>query len=172
MAGWFGWETQGIMRQSKDLVYRASLVTLWALTLLWSMACPAIASDPELREIRFEKGKDGEERVLFVLDGDSPPKTFAIEGKNPRLICDFFGVGLNKNVKHLMKVDGGLIKAIRMGIHLSPTPKIRVVLDLRPDQDYEIRQAFFVDKNIYAVLLRLKSDIGDPTSDLRHQDER
>ncbi len=64
----------GHVRQSKDLAYRASLVTLCVLTLLWSIACPAIASDPELREIRFEKGENGEERVLFVLDGNSPPK--------------------------------------------------------------------------------------------------
>ena len=120
------------------------------------MACPAIASDPELREIRFEKGKDGEERVLFVLNGDHPPKSFAIEGKRPRLVCDFIGLRLDKKVKNLIKVDGGLIEAIRVGIHSSPVPKIRVVLDLQPDQDYEIRQAFFVDKNIYAVVLRLK----------------
>jgi hypothetical protein len=149
----------GQMGQSKGLANKA-WITAWALALIWGMACPAIAFDPELREIRFEKGKDGEERVLFVLNDDSPPKTFAIEGKNPRLVCDFFGVRLNKNVKHLMKVDGGLIKAIRMGIHLSPTPKIRVVLDLQPDQDYEIRQAFFVDKNIYTVVLRLESEVG------------
>ena len=149
----------GHVRQSKDLAYRASLVTLCVLTLLWGMVCPAIASGPELREIRFEKGKDGEERVLFVLNDDHPPKSFAIEGKNPRLVCDFFGVRLNKKVKNLIKVDGRLIKAIRVGIHLSPTPKIRVVLDLRPDQDYEILQAFFVDRNIYAVVLRVKSEV-------------
>ena len=120
------------------------------------MACPEIASDSELREIRFEKGKDGEERVLFVLNGDYPPKTFAIEGKRPRLICDFFGVRLYKKVKHLIKVDGALIKTIRVGIHLSLAPKTRVVLDLRPDQDCEIRKAFFFDEKIYAVVLRLK----------------
>ena len=89
-----------------------------------------------------------------------PPKTFAIEGKKPRLICDFIGLKLDKKVKRLIKVDGGMIKAIRVGIHLSLTPKNRVVLDLRPDQDYEIRQAFFVDENIYAVVLHLKSEIG------------
>ena len=150
----------GHVRQSKDLTYRASLVTLCVLALIWSMACPAIASNPQLREIRFEKGENGEERVLFVLDGNSPPKTFAIEGKKPRLVCDFIGLKLDKKVKNLIKVDGRLIKAIRVGIHLSPTPKIRVVLDLRPNQDYEIRQAFFVDKNIYAVVLRLKSEVG------------
>jgi hypothetical protein len=38
---------------------------------------------------------------------------------------------------------------------------------LRPDQDYEIRQAFFVDKNIYAVVLRVKSEVRPLTSDLR-----
>ena len=154
------------MGQSKGLVYRAR-ITAWVLALLWSTACPAIASDSELREIRFEKGKDGEERVLFVLNGDSPPKSFAIEGEKPRLICDFMGVRLDKKVKHLIKVDGGLIKSIRVGIHLSPVPKTRVVLDLQPDQDYEIRQAFFVDENIYAVVLRLKSEDGGQSSDVR-----
>ena len=139
------------------MAYRA-WITVWVFALIWGVACPAIASDPELREIRFEKGENGEERVLFVLDGNSPPKTFAIEGKNPRLVCDFIGLKLDKKVENLIKVDGRLIKAIRVGIHSSPTPKIRVVLDLRPDQDYEIRQAFFFEKNIYAVVLRLKSE--------------
>ena len=143
---------------AEGMAYKA-WITAWALALIWGMACPAIASGPELREIRFEKGKDGEERVLFVLNGDHPPKSFAIEGKKPRLICDFFGVRLNKKVKRLIKVHDGSIKAIRVGIHLSPTPKIRVVLDLRPDQDYEILQAFFVDRNIYAVVLRVKSEV-------------
>jgi hypothetical protein len=141
------------------MAYKA-WIAVCVLALIWGMACPAIASDLELREIRFEKGKDGEERVLFMVGGDSPPKTFAIEGKKPRLICDFFGVRINKKVKRLIKVDGGLIQTIRVGIHLPPTHKIRVVLDLRPDQDYEIQQAFFVDKNIYAVVLRVKSEVG------------
>ena len=101
-----------------------------------------------------------------------PPKTFAIEGQKPRLICDFIGLKLVKKVKRLIKVDGRLIEAIRVGIHLSPTPKIRVVLDLRPDQDYEIRQAFFVDKNIYAVVLRLKSEVGEREHHGKHSDRR
>ena len=146
----------GHVRQSKDLAYRASLVTLWVLALLWGMVCPAIASGPELREIRFEKGKDGEESVLFLLNGDYPPKTFAIEGKEPRLVCDFLDAGLDKKVKNFTKTDGRLINTIRVGIHLSPVPKTRVVLDLWPDQDYEVHQAFFHGEKIYALVLRLK----------------
>ena len=61
------------MGQSKGLAYKASIAA-WALALIWGVACPAIAFDPELREIRFEKGENGEERVLFVLDGDLPPQ--------------------------------------------------------------------------------------------------
>ena len=136
--------------------YRIAGITAWIFILICSMACPAIASDPELREIRFEKGKDGEESVLFLLNGDYPPKTFAIEGKKPRLVCDFFDAGLDKKFKNLTKTDGRLIKTIRVGIHLSPVPKTRVVLDLRPDQDYEVLQAFFYDEKTYALVLRLK----------------
>ena len=69
------------MGQSKGLVYRAR-ITAWVLALLWSTACPAIASESELREIRFEKGKDGEEEVLFVLNGDSPQSLLPLRGKN------------------------------------------------------------------------------------------
>ena len=75
-----------------------------------------------------------------MLNGDYSPKTFAIERKRPRLVCDFFGVKLDNKVKYLIKVHGGSIKTIRVGIHLSPVPKTRVVLDLQPDQDYEIRR--------------------------------
>jgi hypothetical protein len=136
--------------------YRISGITAWIFILIFSMACPAIASDPELREIRFEKEKDGEESVLFLLNGDYPPKTFAIEGKKPRLVCDFFDARLNKKVKKLTITDGRLIKTIRVGIHLSPVPKTRVVLDLWPDQNYEVLQAFFYDEKTYALALRLK----------------
>ena len=61
------------MGQSKVLAYKTSIAA-WALALIWGMACPAIASNPQLREIRFEKGENGEERVLFVLNGNSPPQ--------------------------------------------------------------------------------------------------
>jgi hypothetical protein len=93
--------------------YPIAGITAWIFILISCMACPAIASDPELREIRFEQGKDGEESVLFVLNGDYPPKTFAIEGKKPRLVCDFFDTGLDKKVKNLTRTDGRLIKTIR-----------------------------------------------------------
>lgn len=153
MTNWVKREGHGGKRRG-----RIAGITACVLTLIWGMACPAIASDPELKEIRFEKGTDGEERVLFVLNGYYPPKAFAIEGKRPRLICDFFDARLDKGVSRLIETDGYLIQTIRVGSHSSPTPKIRVVLDLRPDQDYEIRQVFSPDKKIYAVILRVKGD--------------
>ena len=137
-------------------IYRIAGITAWVFILICIMAYPAIASDPELKEIRFEKGEDGEETVLFLLNGDYPPKTFAIEGKEPRLVCDFFDAGFDKKVKNFTKTDGRLINTIRVGVHLSPVPKTRVVLDLWPDQDYEVQQAFFHDGKTYALVLRLK----------------
>jgi len=57
-----------------------------------------------------------------------------------------------KDAKNLTKTDGRLIKTIRVGIHLSPVLKTRVVLDLWPDQDYEVlhfRLFFHLPKLIF-----------------------
>ena len=130
----------------------------WLLAVIWGLAFPAVAAGPELSEIRFEKGKDGSERVLFVLNGEYLPKTFPIEGKKPRLICDFFDVRPGGKVRNFTRTGGNLIKSIRVGIHLLPVLKTRVVLDLHPDKDYEISQAFFSDEKIYALILKCNKE--------------
>jgi len=110
----------------------------------------------ELKEIRFQITPQGEERVTFQLNGYYPPETFAVEEGKPRVVCDFYDTRLGKGIDRLIKVEGAIIGQIRIGLYKGPDPKVRVVLDLRPDknQDYEIQPVFFEDQNRYVLTLK------------------
>ncbi len=107
----------------------------------------------EIKGIRFEVATDRKEKVIFLLGGFSPPKFFVIEGDRPRLVCDFFGARLARGIDHRIKVNGSLIRQIRIAIHKGARPRVRVVLDLVPNQDYDAEQIFFKDENLYTIIV-------------------
>ena len=89
--------------------------------------------------------------IIFELNGYYPPEIMVIEGKAPRIVCDFFSVGLAQGVKKTFPVTNDVVKRIRVGVHKAPKPKIRVVLDLNPGHNYEVEQFFFEKENYYAL---------------------
>lgn len=97
---------------------------------------------------------EGEEKVLFYLNGFYPPKVIVLEGEKPRVVCDFYDTNLNPKTKYPIKVNGNLLKQIRIGIYRRKTAKIRVVLDLKPSYDYDVEQTFFMNESIYAIILK------------------
>lgn len=107
----------------------------------------------EIKGIRVEVTPGGEEKVIFLLGDFSPPKFFAFEGDRPRLVCDFFDARLAGEIDHRIKVDGTLIRQIRIALHRGSRPKVRVVLDLVPKQNYDVEQIFFKDENIYTIIV-------------------
>ncbi len=129
------------------------------------------ATGPLLKGIEFKITSDTEERVLFKLSGFLQPEVFGLEGDTPRVVCDFLGMKIDKqHVKNIISTKGKYIKNIRVGLHSSPVPKTRVVLDLTPDHNYDIEQMFFKEENLFVIVVHLvkedktdkKPGVGEP----------
>lgn len=112
----------------------------------------------EIKEISVKFMQQGEERVVFLLNGFHPPHMFALEGESPKVVCDFFEARLAKGVKRHFEVNGTHIKQIRIGIHRDVNPKVRVVLDLAPDHNYDVQQIFLKEKHLYTVIVKRLAD--------------
>ena len=80
------------------------------------------------------------------------------------MVCDFLGAGLAGTVKTQRTVDGRYIKRIRVGIHRDPT-KTRVVLDLAPEHDYDVRQMYVKDQEIFILAITPSTPEGEPAKD-------
>ena len=107
----------------------------------------------KITDIRVEVTQEGEEKVIFALNGFYPPKSFSIEGDQPRVVCDFFGTRLANSIINRTKVSGKFIQQIRIGIHKGNKPKIRVVLDLVPEKQYKVKQLFFKEDHVYTLIV-------------------
>lgn len=112
----------------------------------------------EIKEIRFENAPEGDEMVIFLLDGYNPPNIFSMDGERPRVVCDFSNARLGSNIKRVIQVNGKMIQKIRIWPHRKPKPKVRIVLDLIANQDYEVQQIFFKDANIFTLIIRKISE--------------
>jgi len=112
------------------------------------------ASEPLLKSIRFEKSSDHAEKVFFELNGFYPPEVFGLTGDQPRVVCDFKKVKLEKPLMKVMETNGTFILRIRVGTYPPPDPKIRVVVDLDPHKNYDIEQIFFQKDTTFALIIR------------------
>ncbi|MCD6298965.1 MAG: hypothetical protein J7M30_17620 [Deltaproteobacteria bacterium] len=108
----------------------------------------------EVREIRVEFAPEGEEKVLFLLNGFYPPKYLVLEGDRPRIACDFYGARLGKDIGRCIKVNGRLVQQIRTAVYRGKNPKIKVVLDLVPGKNYEVEQIFYKKDNRYVIAVK------------------
>ncbi len=110
--------------------------------------------EKEVREIRVEFARGGEEKVFFLVNGFYPPRRIALEGDRPRIACDFYGARLGKGIGRCIKVNGRLIQQIRTAVHQGENPKVRVVLDLVPGKNYEVEQIFYKKDNLYVITVK------------------
>ena len=110
----------------------------------------------EIRAIRPEVVAKDVAKVIFELNGPFPPQTTIVEGEKPRVVCDFFDAGLASEIGDSIEVNKGIVKKIRTGLHKWPKSKVRVVLDLVPERNYEIEQFFFEKENYYVLVVKAK----------------
>jgi hypothetical protein len=118
-----------------------SAVTFTLVFLLFH-GWQATAAQKVIEDINFESPGNGEERIVFKLNGTYIPKIFTLQGKQPRVVFDFQDTTAAKMINNIINTNGELIKRIRVGIHKGDNPKTRVVLDLRPNKNINIRQDF------------------------------
>ena len=121
----------------------------------------AVSDELVLKSIEVIEKDDKLEQVVFKLSGSHTPKSFRINGDNPRLVFDFFGVKYPSDVTRIDDVGGAIISGIRVGRHNDP-PKTRVVVDIQKDSPYLYEQSFNVSNNSLVVNLSPDYPKADP----------
>jgi hypothetical protein len=111
-----------------------------------------IPADPILLDVTFESTANDSEMVLFKLNDFYPPIVFGIEKGNPRVVCDFLDTGLASDIQTVIQTNGIFVSKIRTARHPNPE-KVRVVLDLVPDKNYDLQQVFFKEDNLFVIII-------------------
>ncbi len=106
----------------------------------------------QLLEISFDSSSNKGEMVIFRLNDFYPPTVSAIEEETPRVLCDFMDMQLGSEVNEEIAAKGKYVQRIRTARHGNPD-KIRVVLDLSPDRDYDLQQVFFKNDNLFVLIV-------------------
>jgi len=109
-------------------------------------------ADPILRDVSFETTANDSEMVLFKLNDFYPPIVFGIEKGTPRVVCDFLDTDLAEDVLPIIQTGGIYVSRIRTARHSSPE-KVRVVLDLVPNRNYDLQQVFFKEDNLFVIII-------------------
>jgi ketosteroid isomerase-like protein len=102
----------------------------------------------KVKRIHYRSRSD-QEQVVIELSKHSIPESLSIEGDNPRYIIDVRDVfswdGQNKFI-----INGNYIQQIRTYLN-DAEHKLRIVLDLYPDNNYQINRRYDLQRNIYTV---------------------
>jgi hypothetical protein len=112
----------------------------------------AVAAGPQLLNVTFDDSSNKGEMVLFHLSGFHPPTVSAVEKDNPKVICDFSGVDLGKGVEENIIAKGKYVERISVAKQ-GKSDKIRVVLNLSPNRDYDLQQVFFKKDNLFVLIV-------------------
>lgn len=111
-----------------------------------------VENNARLLGISFDDSSSRGEMVLFHLNDFYPPLVSAIEKDNPRVLCDFMNMQLGEAVEESIFANGKYVERIRAAHHDDPS-KVRVVLDLSPDRDYDLQQVFFKNDNLFVLII-------------------
>ncbi len=109
---------------------------------------------PTLRSVKFDNSSNRGEMIQFKLNDFYPPIVFGIEEGLPRVVCDFKDTRADASLKETIKTNGRYVKAIRIGRHKNPS-KIRVVIDLEPNNNYDLQQVFFKEDNLFVIIVNI-----------------
>lgn len=133
------------------------LIIVFTLATMLNL-CPADSQESGgmiiIKGIHVEKTSENETRVAFELNSNHPPKTFVIEGEKPRIVCDFRDATLAKGIDSPIEIDDAFVKRIRIGIHQSPNPKVRIVVDLVDGSAISVKQIFYKQNNFYVIFIQ------------------
>ncbi len=115
----------------------------------------AVAAPPaQLQKIEHKIVSTGSEEVVLHFSSVVEPKVFSISGKQPRLVFDFEGVGLQRVAKQLAP-GSRMIKDVRMGIHQDGGMKARLVFDLHSLQG--MKHTYSVNRSNNQLVIRFAS---------------
>ncbi len=109
-------------------------------------------SDAKLLNVTFEDTSNKGEMVLFKLNGFYPPIVFGIEKGDPRVVCDFLDTRLDPKVVRMITANGRYVKTVRVAKHAEPS-KVRVVMNLAANKNYDLQQVFFKEDNLFVLII-------------------
>ena len=107
---------------------------------------------PLLQEISYENSSSKGEMIFFRLNGFFPPTVSAVESGEPQIVCDFIGMALEGDVAPVIEARGAYVRKIVTTVDKDPQ-KIKVILDLTAGRDYDLRQVFFKDNNLFVLIV-------------------
>lgn len=109
-----------------------------------------VLPDPLLLDITYENNSSKGEMIFFRLNGFFPPSVSAVESDNPEVICDFANTRQKGNIKSVIETKGAYVQKILTG---KDPKKFRVTLQLTPGRDYDLRQVFFKEDNLFVLVV-------------------
>ena len=107
---------------------------------------------PVLLEVTYENNSSKGEMIFFHLNGFYPPSVSAVEGDTPQVVCDFVNMAKDAKVKPVIETRGAYVQKIETKAGTDPK-KIQVVLVLTPHRDYDLRQVFFKEDNLFVLVV-------------------
>lgn len=115
---------------------------------------PAQPKEPEavLFDVSYEKTTNGKEMVLFQLSGFFPPVVYSTEENNLYVVCEFLNVVSAEDLASTVSSGDDYIRSITISEHEEPA-KVRVVIELFNTYDYDLKQVFFKEDNLFVIIL-------------------
>jgi len=107
---------------------------------------------PNISSIEFDNSTNRGEIIRFKLNGFHPPVVNAIKEDIPRVICFFKEGGASEPLPKLIKTRGRYVTAIRTNTYHNPD-NIRVIVDLAPGNNYDLRQVFFKKNTTFMLII-------------------
>lgn len=110
------------------------------------------AADPQLLDVTYENNSSKGEMVFFHLNGFFPPNVSAVESDSPQVVCEFLNMTKVAKIKPVIEARGAYVQKIETTAGKDPK-KIKVVLTLAPHRDYDLRQVFFKEDNLFVLVV-------------------
>ena len=109
-----------------------------------------------LLKFAYEQTINGSEMVLFYLNGFYPPVVYSAESGELFVVCDFMETVPDRGVSTSVASGGRFIERIKIEKLENPL-KTRAVLELAENHNYDLRQVFFKENNLFVIIIdRLK----------------
>lgn len=119
--------------------------------------------DPLLQEITYENSSSKGEMIFFRLNGFFPPTVSAVESDKPQVVCDFIGMTQQGGIEPVIEARGAYVQKIVTTVDKDPK-KIKVVLELTAGRDYDLRQVFFKEDNLFVLIVNALDEEGAATT--------
>ncbi len=108
--------------------------------------------EPLLLDVTYENNSSKGEMVFFHLNGFFPPNVSAVENDSPQVVCDFLDMAQGGKVKPVIEARGAYVQKIETTAGKDPK-KIQVTLTLAPHHNYDLRQVFFKEDNLFVLVV-------------------